>query len=106
VSDDVFVSLDTNSITVRGVSLRLAPKHAEILHVLAGCMPAPVRRGFITARVWGLCERERTAKNLDVHIFNLRRKLEPLGLTIRAHIDNGSTGGFALVDLNRQRAVA
>lgn len=106
VSDDVIVSLDTNSITVRGVNMRLAPKQAEILQVLASCMPKPVRRGFITARVWGLCERERTAKNLDVHISGLRLKLAPLGLSIRTHTDNGATGGFALVDTRRSEAAA
>ncbi len=108
VSDDVFVSLDTNSITVRGVSLRLQPREAEILHVLAGRMPAPVRRGVITSRVWCVGEREMSAKNVDVHICRLRRKLAPLGLSIRTHVHGvgRETGGFALVDTQRHRAPA
>ena len=108
VSDDVIVSLNTNSITVRGVSLHLQPREAEIMHVLAGRMPASVRRDVITARVWCLGERELTAKNLDVHICKLRRKLEPLGLAIRtyAHGVGRETGGFALVDTRRHRAAA
>lgn len=97
-SDDVIVSLDTNSITVRGVSLRLTSRQTEILHVLAKRMPAPVRRGVIVAQVWGLSESETASKSLDVHFFNLRRKLEPLGLAIHTHIHGGreATGGFAL----------
>lgn len=108
VSDDVIVSLNTNSITVRGVSLRLAPRQAEILHVLAMCMPKPVRRGAITAHVWGMTERELTAKNLDVHISNLRPKLKTIGLMIRTYTHGwaSETGGFALVDTRRERVAA
>lgn len=102
VSDDVIVSLDTNSITVRGVSLRLRPREAEILRVLVNCMPTPVRRTVIIASVWALTEREPTAKGVDVHVSNLRRKIKPLGLAISTY----TTIGFALVDTRRQRAAA
>lgn len=106
VSDDVIVSLDTNSITVRGMSLRLTPRQAEILRVLADKMPAPVRRQTVTARVWCLNERELTEKNLDVHVSNLRHKIAPLGLAIHTHRHGEATGGFALVDTRRQKVAA
>jgi len=109
VSNDVIVSLDTNTITVRGASLRLQPREAEILHVLASRMPSPVRRAAIVAVVWGLTEREMTAKNIDTYVSNLRRKLMPIDLAIRTYIHGAhgqATGGFALVDTHRHRAAA
>jgi DNA-binding response OmpR family regulator len=107
VSDEVLVSLDTNSITVRGVSVRLEPREAEVLFVLAARMPAPIRRETIVAKVWGLWDGEATAKNVDVHICKLRRKLARVGLRIANYREGANvSGGYALVDLVAQRRAA
>jgi DNA-binding response OmpR family regulator len=108
VSSDVIVSLNTNSITLRGVTMRLEPREAEVLYVLAERMPAPLTRETIVAKVWGLSDSEAPAKNVDVHVCKLRQKLGRLGLTISKYREgrNSLSGGYALVDTHRHRAAA
>lgn len=80
----ILLSLDTNSISYKGKTVRLHATEAEIACVLVERAPIVARREFIVTRVWGVNERETTArKNLDVQIMNLRRKVAPIGLNIK-----------------------
>ena len=70
------------------------PRAIEILSVLIAAMPAPVSRSAIVTRVWGITEREPTAKCIDVHIHRIRRIILPLGLKIV----NYNRRGWVVVD--------
>ena len=88
------VSLDTNTVVVRGLHARLTPRLTEILAILAERMPAPVMHDTLISRLWGINESEHSADTLKVQVCLLRQALAPLGLRIVTY----RTRGFALVD--------
>jgi DNA-binding response OmpR family regulator len=81
--EGVAVSLDDNVAIVGGRPIQLTPKQAEILKVLIDRAPATATREHIVYRVWGLNEREATAKNLDVQMHNLRQRICREGIRIQ-----------------------
>lgn len=98
----VIVSLDNNTVTVRGQCVKLCPREAEIVYLLVKRMPTIVTRSTLVERVWGLNETEGSAKCIDVHINKIRRKLLPLGLKV----ETVWSRGFRLSDLIARQQVA
>ena len=81
LSDNSF-KIDPTSLTVTNINKTcepLTPKEFQIVNVLHGnkcCLD----RDEIIEKVWGNVQV--TRKTLDVHLFNLRKKLEPIALAI------------------------
>ena len=61
--------------------VQVTPKEMKIFRSLAGAPEYRRTKNDITHEVWG--NSEPGAKTLDVHLFNLRRKLKPLKLRIK-----------------------
>lgn len=80
----VLVSLETNTLAYRGRAVRMSPTMAEIAWVLAQRMPNPVARTHIIERVWGLGEPADALNNVYQHVYDLRRRITPLGLGIKS----------------------
>lgn len=80
----IIVSLDTNQICVGGRqgSVKLSPQQTEIAYALAKAYPRPLTLERIIQSVWGGRECDVPEKAVEVQIYNLRRKITPLGLTI------------------------
>jgi DNA-binding response OmpR family regulator len=90
----VHVSLDYNTITVRGQCVQITRRQADILAVLVKRMPMIVSYSILIEQVWSSSETESTANTLKVHISKIRRKLLPLGLKVERVWGRG----FRLVD--------
>ncbi len=76
-------SVDPTALTVTFLgkaSPILTPKEFQIMAVLNEASEQRLTRDEIRSRVWGNIFV--TAKTLDVHIFNLRKKLAPIGLVL------------------------
>ncbi|MBX9767087.1 MAG: response regulator transcription factor [Bdellovibrionales bacterium] len=63
-----------------GVTVTLTSKEFQILSLLNRAAGAPLTREDIIKQTWGGVTV--AAKSLDVHLFNLRRKIEPLGIEV------------------------
>jgi DNA-binding response OmpR family regulator len=90
------IEIHPTSLTVsRGscTSPALTPKEFQIIAILRGAPNRTLSRPDLYTEVWG--QVSVGAKTLDAHIFNLRRKVEPLGLEI-SHV---SPNLYRLVDL-------
>jgi len=70
----------------QGRSQQLTSKEYQILTILHQS-PEFVSREHLQSRIWG--DVNVAAKTLDVHIFNLRRKLAALDLRVNYHSDLG-----------------
>jgi len=79
---DLVVSLETNTVTFRGIAKRLQPRRIEVLKVLADSMPRAVTAEALISKVFGLDEPDNARNAIAVHISLLRKDLLPLGLTI------------------------
>ncbi len=71
----------------RGCEVCLAPLEARLAALLVGSFGAVVRRGELIHGGWPAADPGRNA--LDVHILRLRRRLDPLGLSIRTVRNRG-----------------
>lgn len=70
------VSHDGNS------SPPLTAKELQILTILQRSLPNGTSRDEIMSQVWGAVKVD--LKSLDVHLFNLRKKLSPIGIEIKS----------------------
>ena len=75
-----------------GANVKLTHKELQILSTIAHSSDSAVARDSILKNVWQ--DTSVGKKTLDVHLFNLRRKLEPLELGIQFTPPNG----FRLID--------
>jgi DNA-binding response OmpR family regulator len=73
--DPVFHQVHVGEITIT-----LTSKEYQILSALNKAGGAPLTRESIMKQTWG--DITVATKSLDVHLFNLRRKIEPLGLEV------------------------
>lgn len=96
--DRLLVDLATNEIFVNSKWVRVSPKHAEILMVLAAANGTMVRYAELVCKVWGArSDIDDPAKSLAVHVHRLRRVLEgsqwaivtsnERGFTLRRRLD-------------------
>lgn len=83
-------------------SVRLSQREFALLHCLSAHRGRPVPAAELVAYVWGQERAEQSRQMLDVYVFQLRRKLERLGL--RGAISTVRRFGYALVQVTgRQR---
>ncbi len=77
------ISIDARSFTVHvegHAAVTLTGKEFQIISMLVNAENMAVPRGELISKIWG--EVDTSAKTLDVHLHNIRRKLQPLGLLI------------------------
>ena len=80
--------------------MRLSQREFAVLHRLSGHHGRPVSAEDLLTSVWGDAPTiERTRQILDVYIFQLRKKLERLGLSGAVSTVRGF--GYALVEVTR-----
>lgn len=83
-SGDLDLDIDYASLTVVNEGLRsesLTSKEFQIISALSESQNQSLVRTHLMTKVWG--EISVQSKTLDVHLYNLRQKLEPIGLEIR-----------------------
>lgn len=81
--DKVLVTLDSNTLTYKGHSVKLTRGEADAALVLARAMPRPVGYDSMITQIYGANDTPNTVqKCLQVWVCHLRKKLEPLGLAI------------------------
>ena len=91
------VDLDTNTFLFREHSVPLGPVQAEVLEVLVRRSPGVVSNDAMIRAVWGIDEPVHAKKNVEVHIYKLRKHLAPAGVAIK----NIFGVGYQLVVENR-----
>ena len=79
----LLVNLDTNCIVFGERAVRAAPKHCEVISVLADALPRTVEYQFLISRVWGTNSNV-AIKTVHTTVCFARRMLEKLGWTIKA----------------------
>lgn len=91
--DEVLISAIEEMVTIETQSIlsKLTRRESAILEHLKKAGEAGLRRAEIAEKVWG--KSSVTEKNVDVHIFNLRRKL----ISSQYRIEN-QDGAFRLVE--------
>lgn len=102
VGRDVRVWLESNTVSVGSRAVRLSPRQAEILSVLAEGRPLPVKKDHLMRRVYGVVESEGAYGALLASISQMRKKIAPLGLRIinqKPHNEGGQAveGAYSLV---------
>lgn len=78
VSGALRIDMATREMTVSGTPLRLTATEEAVLYILARHAGKLVPRGLLVRAVWGAREPSKV-RDLHVHIFRLRRKLEEHG---------------------------
>ena len=73
---------DGGSLTMRGRTVELQPREADVLQTLIEGRGRCVSTARIIARVWGANEPEAAERVVYVYVAKLRRKLACLGLGI------------------------
>lgn len=86
---DLVVSVDTNTVTHCGQSIKLQPRHTELVQVLAESAPKIVRLSVIISRVWGVSEPEHADRCVYVAVSKLRPKLATIKLEIVGYEKRG-----------------
>jgi DNA-binding winged helix-turn-helix (wHTH) protein len=82
-SDKIVVSLQENTISHRGRSVRLTPTLAELAYVLARSAPKPVSQARICIGLWSAQDGPANETAIvSYHICRLRKKIHTLGLAI------------------------
>jgi DNA-binding response OmpR family regulator len=78
ISSKVAVSLETNTASIDGTTIRFPATEAEILHVLIERSPALAQMDELINKVWGACG-EGSIGTLQTHICKINKKIKPLG---------------------------
>jgi two-component system alkaline phosphatase synthesis response regulator PhoP len=73
---DLTIDLEGRAITIAGRSIDLTPTEFRLIEVLAGAPSRCFRRQELVERVFGQAF-DGLDRTIDVHIMNLRRKIEP-----------------------------
>lgn len=89
----VSVNPATGMASVNGARVELTPSQAIILHCLTRREVAD--HDMLIRHLWDQHEPEEPASALQVHVSDLRKRLKPHGVMIRARYGIG----YALVDL-------
>lgn len=85
-----------NPLNENFINTKLTYKESKIVTLLINQMDQYVSRKDIIEKVWNNVNVH--PKTLDVHLYNLRRKIEPLGF----HILSDSTGRLKLTQVDAQ----
>lgn len=73
---DLFVDFVRREVLVKGKPVHLTPKEFKLLEVLIKAPGRPFTRPELLDRVFGF-DYEGLERTLDVHVMNLRKKIEP-----------------------------
>jgi DNA-binding winged helix-turn-helix (wHTH) protein len=92
----IFIANKTILKVVDFINTKLTYKESKIVTLLMNQMDQYVSRKDIIEKVWNNVNVH--PKTLDVHLYNLRRKIEPLGF----HILSDSTGRLKLTQVDAQ----
>lgn len=76
VIDDLIVDFDAHEVRLKGELIRLTPKEFKLLEVLAKEAGKAFSRSELVNRVFGIGY-EGLERTIDVHLMNLRKKIEP-----------------------------
>lgn len=91
-AERLLVDLSTNQIFVGGEWIKVQPKQAEILTVLAAAAGTMVRYTDLVRKVWGAqFDINDPAKSLSVHVHRLRQVLDGSHWTIITSNERGFT---------------
>lgn len=74
------VDLNTNTVTGYGIAMRVSPRHAEAIQVLADAYPRAVDKATLEGRLWG--NTDISPHLLTTTLCFVRRKLEKFGFRI------------------------
>jgi DNA-binding response OmpR family regulator len=74
--DDLFVDFQAHEVKLKDKLVRLTPKEFQLLEVLAREAGKAFSRSELVNRVFGLGY-EGLERTIDVHLMNLRKKIEP-----------------------------
>lgn len=89
----LLVDLNNNTATRLGVTVKLTPRHAEILSILQSAYPRRVHRDRVLARVYGAAKNSAQAREALVsNIVHLRLRLAQIGVAI----PDARAGGYCL----------
>ncbi|PCK29899.1 response regulator transcription factor [Pseudoalteromonas piscicida] len=83
--------LDTKIVTIKDVSLKLAPTAFSILEALMRAYPSPISRTALLGKIWG--DEQPDSNSLKVHIHHIRKKLRD---NSRITIKSDGKQGFLL----------
>lgn len=75
VIDDIVINNTTHEVTINGKEVELALKEFELLYVLAKHRTRVFSREALLDKIWGY-EYAGETRTVDVHIRNLRKKIE------------------------------
>ena len=73
---EVEVSSSTRTVVRAGESVELTPKEFDLLVALLGRRGAVISRQELLKEVWGYGNADINTRTVDVHLSELRRKLE------------------------------
>lgn len=79
---EVFVCLDTNTLSFRGRTIKLTAKSAELAFILAERAPMLSTYEHIRSRLWPINADTADSNVMFVHICHLRTRLAGTGLRV------------------------
>lgn len=82
--EKVLIHHDANTVAFRGKQVRLLRRGIEIMSILVKAFPAEVDYDRLIIAVWGVCEPADPRMQLRVQASLIRRRVQPIGLDIKA----------------------
>lgn len=86
---ELLVDLSSNIISIGGNKLKVAPRVAEMVSVLAKVSPQYMSSENLAALVWGQIHAKQKSPSIRTHVREIRRILLPLGFGVQ-----NARGGF------------
>jgi len=92
-----------NALYFRGQVIHLSPHESDVLRVLLNHRARPVSVNTLIQRVYGVNEPDQAAASIRVAVYNLRKKIQPTGMVIKAQPRLGyEIDATAIPELNRR----
>lgn len=91
-SSGLVVDLNSNTAYANGLSVRLTPRCAELLSLLADGFPAYVDKETLMRRMYGMSGGPETDKNIHVFVSKLRPLMRKIGVGIGSRYHSGGEG--------------
>lgn len=92
---------ESGMLHFRGASAPISATQTDLLHLFVARFGTVVAREALRAELYAQKARSSTRNSLDLHIMRLRRRIEPLGLTIRTVWGNGYVLERAFAEVGR-----
>lgn len=91
----VDVCLTTSVVSYQGKTLKVPPRQAELIVLLAQSYPRPMKTTDLIYRMWGLAEPGHPPDNIYCHVYRLRKVLGKIGLSLVSFSGRGYALGVA-----------